>query len=95
MSVATGDRPVDTITVAGSELENAGTAIQWAAEQITPALLAAHAATARRVADDLEHAAVIIARQEGQTWAEVAAALGVTRQSAHAKYAHRLPRTLA
>ena len=44
----------------------------------------------RRLADDLELAEVERALAEGWTWAQVAEALGVTRQAVHKKYARRL-----
>ena len=44
----------------------------------------------RRLADDLELAEVERALTEGWTWAQVAEALGVTRQAVHKKYARRL-----
>ncbi len=44
----------------------------------------------RRLADDLERAEVERALREGWTWAQVAEALGVTRQAVHKKYARRL-----
>ncbi|NLE22743.1 MAG: hypothetical protein GX624_08195 [Actinobacteria bacterium] len=44
----------------------------------------------RRLADDLEAAEVERALREGWTWAQVAEALGVTRQAVHKKYARRL-----
>lgn len=46
----------------------------------------------RRLADRLELAAVNAAVKEGWSWTEVAAALGVTRQAAHKKFAHRVER---
>ena len=44
----------------------------------------------RRHADRLEAAEVERALREGWTWAEVAEALGVTRQAVHKKHAKRL-----
>ena len=46
----------------------------------------------RRLADRLELAAVNAAVRRGWSWTEVAAALGVTRQAAHKKFAHRVER---
>jgi DNA-directed RNA polymerase specialized sigma24 family protein len=43
----------------------------------------------RRLADRLERAAVAHAVDEGWTWAQVAEALGVTRQAVHKKHARR------
>ena len=41
----------------------------------------------RRLADRLERAAVARAIGDGWTWAQVADALGITRQAAHKKHA--------
>lgn len=44
----------------------------------------------RRLADRLELAAVQAAIEQGWTWAQIAEALGVTRQAVHKKHAHRI-----
>ncbi|HEX3874298.1 MAG TPA: helix-turn-helix domain-containing protein [Solirubrobacteraceae bacterium] len=44
----------------------------------------------RRLADRVEDAEVERALEVGWTWAEVAEALGVTRQAVHKKHAKRL-----
>jgi hypothetical protein len=44
----------------------------------------------RRLADRLEAAEVERALRDGWTWADVAEALGVTRQAVHKKHARRL-----
>ena len=44
----------------------------------------------RRLADRVEDAEVERALRSGWTWAEVAEALGVTRQAVHKKHARRL-----
>jgi hypothetical protein len=44
----------------------------------------------RRLADRLELAAVNVAIRHGWSWTDVATALGVTRQAAHKKFAHRV-----
>jgi DNA invertase Pin-like site-specific DNA recombinase len=44
----------------------------------------------RRLADRLEAAEVERALRDGWTWAQVAEALGVTRQAVHKKHAKRL-----
>jgi hypothetical protein len=44
----------------------------------------------RRLADRLEDAQVERALREGWSWAQVAEALGVTRQAVHKKHAKRL-----
>lgn len=46
----------------------------------------------RRLADQLEQAAVERAIDQGWTWTQVAQALGVTRQAVHKKFAHRIGR---
>jgi hypothetical protein len=46
----------------------------------------------RRLADRLELAAVNVAVRQGWSWTDVAAALGVTRQAAHKKFARRVAR---
>jgi hypothetical protein len=43
----------------------------------------------RRLADRLEDDAVKRALADGWTWADIAAALGVTRQAAHKRHARR------
>jgi len=47
----------------------------------------------RRLADRLELAAVNVAMKRGWSWTDVASALGVTRQAAHKKFAHRVERS--
>ena len=44
----------------------------------------------RRLADHMEDAEVERAMRDGWTWAQVAEALGVTRQAVHKKHARRL-----
>ncbi len=46
----------------------------------------------RRLADRLELAAVNVAVAHGWSWTDVARALGVTRQAAHKRFAHRVAR---
>ena len=46
----------------------------------------------RAMADQLERKAVRQAMQDGWTWAQVAEALGVTKQAAHKKHAGTLVR---
>jgi DNA-directed RNA polymerase specialized sigma24 family protein len=53
-----------------------------------PAEALAAVVALRRLADRLERAAVAQAIDEGWTWAQVAEALGVTRQAVHKKHAH-------
>ncbi len=45
----------------------------------------------RHVAEQLEFAAVRHAREQGWSWADIADALGVTRQAVHKRHAHRQP----
>ncbi len=52
-----------------------------------PAEALAAVVALRRLAEQLERAAVARAIEQGWTWAQVAEALGVTRQAAHKKHA--------
>ena len=58
-----------------------------------PAEALAAVVALRRLADRLERAAVARAIQDGWTWQQVAEALGVTRQAAHKRHAHRQDRS--
>lgn len=95
MNVGQGKRPTDTIAVAASMLERAGRHIEPRAVDMTAAALIAHTADIRRHVDDLEFAGVILARQEGLSWARIGDMLGLTRQAVHTRYASRLPQSLA
>lgn len=53
-----------------------------------PAEALAAVVSLRRLAEQLERAAVACAIEQGWTWAQVAEALGVTRQAAHKRHAH-------
>jgi len=53
-----------------------------------PAEALAAVVSLRHLADKLERQAVIEATKQGWTWAQIAEALGVTRQAAHKKHAH-------
>jgi DNA-binding NarL/FixJ family response regulator len=55
-----------------------------------PATALAAVVALRRLADRLERAAVAEAIGQGWTWAQIAEALGVTRQAAHKRHAGRL-----
>ena len=55
-----------------------------------PADALAAVGAVRGLADRVEDAAVERALREGWTWAQVAEALGVTRQAVHKKHAPRL-----
>lgn len=58
-----------------------------------PAQALAAVVALRRTAEQLEHAAVAAAVSQGWTWAQIAEALGVTRQAVHKRHAGRFPRT--
>lgn len=94
-TIAGGKRPVDTITVAASIIEMHARGIQRDIADIPASDIAADARIFRKQADELEYAAVIIARQDGQSWDFIGTMLGISRQAAHKAYAHRLPATLA
>jgi DNA-binding transcriptional regulator LsrR (DeoR family) len=55
-----------------------------------PVVALASVVALRRTADRLEIAAVSAAIEQGWTWAQIADALGVSRQAVHKKFAHRL-----
>ncbi|MDH2424238.1 hypothetical protein [Sphaerisporangium sp. TRM90804] len=55
-----------------------------------PATGLAAVAALRRLLEELEAAHVAHARARGWSWEAIAAALGVRRQSAHRKHAHRV-----
>jgi len=55
-----------------------------------PGASLAAVAALRRLADQLEDAAVERAMRAGWSWPQVAEALGVTRQAVHKKHAKRL-----
>ena len=55
-----------------------------------PAEALAAVVALRRLAEQLEFAAVEEAIQQGWSWADVAEALGVTRQATHKRHAHRV-----
>ena len=54
-----------------------------------PAATMAAVIALRRLADRLEREAVDVALDRGWTWAQIAQALGVTRQAAHKRHAGR------
>lgn len=47
----------------------------------------------RLMADKLERNAVAAALEQGWSWAQIAEALGVSKQAAHKRLANSLPRT--
>lgn len=55
-----------------------------------PAAAMAAVIALRRLADGMERVAVDAAVGRGWTWAQVAQALGITRQAAHKRHAHRI-----
>jgi hypothetical protein len=56
-----------------------------------PAEALAAVSSLRLMADKLERNAVTEAVQQGWTWAQIAEALGVTRQAAHKRHAEFIP----
>ena len=58
--------------------------------QSEPAEALAAVGSLRRLADQIEDAAVRQAVQDGWSWQQIADALGVTRQAAHKKHARKL-----
>ncbi|MGQ0832671.1 MAG: helix-turn-helix transcriptional regulator [Microthrixaceae bacterium] len=57
-----------------------------------PAAALAAVVALRRLADRLEMAAAKAAVEQGWSWTDVAAALGISRQAAHKKFARRVKR---
>ncbi|MFI7047348.1 RNA polymerase subunit sigma-70 [Streptosporangium sandarakinum] len=55
-----------------------------------PVTALAAVAALRRLLEELEAAHVTEARSQGASWEAIAAALGVKRQTAHRKHAHRI-----
>ncbi|MEV8639023.1 helix-turn-helix domain-containing protein [Streptosporangium sp. NPDC051023] len=55
-----------------------------------PVTALAAVAALRRLLEELEAAHVADARARGTSWEAIAAALGVKRQTAHRKHAHRI-----
>jgi hypothetical protein len=68
------------------------TQLAVAAAHDDPAIGLAAVVALRQLLDQLEALQVASARNHGWTWERIAAALGITRQSVHKKYATgRLP----
>ena len=67
------------------------TQLAAAAAHDDPAIGLAAVVALRQLLDQLEALQVSSARAQGWTWERIAAALGVTRQSVHKKYATRRP----
>lgn len=65
-----------------------------AADTTSPAEGLRAVAALRRLADSLELAQVESALHAGMGWSDIAAALGVTRQAVHKKYAKRVSPSL-
>lgn len=51
-----------------------------------PAVALRAVGTLHRLAEQVEAAAVRVARERGWTWEQIGDALGISRQSVHAKY---------
>jgi hypothetical protein len=66
------------------------TELAAAVDSRDPATGLAAVAALRRLVDELEALHVSSARAQGWSWAAIAAALGVRRQSAHKKHAVRI-----
>jgi hypothetical protein len=66
------------------------TELASAADSRDPARGLAAVAALRRLLEELEALHVRHARAQGWSWEAIAAALGVTRQSAHKKHARRI-----
>ncbi|MFC7381376.1 helix-turn-helix domain-containing protein [Sphaerisporangium rhizosphaerae] len=69
---------------------SAATELAAAADSRDPATGLAAVAALRRLLEELEAAHVGNARAQGWSWEAIAAALGVRRQTAHRKHAHRV-----
>lgn len=65
------------------------TEVASGATSVDPALGLRSVAALRRLADRLEDLQVARARALGWSWAEIAAALGVSKQAVHKKHARR------
>jgi hypothetical protein len=65
------------------------TQLGGAAAQDDPEIGLAAVVALRQLLDQLEALQVASARSHGWTWERIAAALGITRQSVHKKYARR------
>ncbi|MEU7001688.1 helix-turn-helix domain-containing protein [Nonomuraea sp. NPDC046570] len=68
------------------------TELAEAADDRDPAVGLAAVAALRDLLEELEAAHVSNARAQGWSWEQIAAALGVRRQSAHRKHARRMVR---
>ncbi|MFC4592492.1 helix-turn-helix domain-containing protein [Sphaerisporangium corydalis] len=69
---------------------NSATELAEAAGGHDPATGLAAVAALRRLLEELEASHVDDARAQGWSWEAIAAALGVKRQTAHRKHAHRV-----
>ena len=80
-----------TIRVLSAQTDRMSEATQLAAAAAhdDPAIGLAAVVALRQLLDQLEALQVSSARAQGWTWERIAAALGITRQSVHKKYASR------
>ncbi|MEO3812212.1 helix-turn-helix domain-containing protein [Sphaerisporangium sp. B11E5] len=69
---------------------NTASELAEAADGQDPRVGLAAVAALRRLLEELEAVHVSAARAQGWSWEEIAAALGVRRQSAHRKHARRV-----
>ena len=60
--------------------------LETAVVTVDPATALRAVLALRRLAEQVEANAVHAARREGWTWQQIGEALGITRQSVHAKY---------
>ena len=77
------DGTTDTAVPTGNEALD----VASGAASTDPALGLRSVAALRRLADRLEDLQVSRARERGWSWAEIAAALGVSKQAVHKKHA--------
>ena len=77
------DGTTDTTVPTGNEAVD----VASGATSADPALGLRSVAALRRLADRLEDLQVSRARERGWSWAEIAAALGVSKQAVHKKHA--------
>ena len=86
------EQPRLTSSASSTKVDNM--VVQSTAVPEDPADALAAVGALRRLADRVEGAAVIQAISDGWTWAQIAEALGVTRQAVHKKHARRVETAL-